>query len=88
MTPKELFQTDKELWTKFNAVVSADWFKKGLAYAKAEMFENKDINGDKLEGARMFERAIIELATTPSGPISFPELLDHNVDNPSPQKPE
>jgi len=89
MTPKEIFQKDKELTKKFNAVASADWFKKCLAFAKAEMWGQPNMNADKLAGAQLFEQLLCELATIPSEPITFTHAtVDHGLDNPAPTKPE
>jgi len=87
MTPKDLFQNNKEACKAHNAAINESWFQYSLACSKAEMFE-RDVNSDMLKGARMLEEIFIGLSDFPGEPITFNTGVRHDVDNPTPEKPK
>lgn len=88
MTSKDLFLQDREACKEHNAAINAQWFRKAMAFAKAEMFEQETVSAEMLKGARMLETLFMGLSEVPGEPITFNSGLQHDVDNPLPQKPE
>lgn len=82
MDYKTLFLKDEELAKQLAAVTHADWFRKCLAYAKAELMDRPGINTDHLMGAREFESILLTLADKETE-VVLPDItsgLHHNLD--------
>lgn len=88
MTTKDLFLREKDARDKLAGIVSADWFAKSIAYAKAELASIPGMNSDKLEGARLFIDILCSLPNDPGEAATFTSGIQHDLDNPQPQKPK
>lgn len=73
MTPKILFQKDKELSEWWAAVAHHDNFGKVLTYARAQMLERMKITADELSGSRVLENTLRTLADAESKPFGLPK---------------
>lgn len=90
MNSKTLFNKQKELRDKLNAVVKSDWFSEAMIYVRASLMERPGLTPAGIDGARAFEHVLLEFTDEENAVGHFPSPgLEHDLEprKPTPDKP-